>query len=279
MNIKTKLTLTIGILVAMIVLLVALSVVNLQILTATDPDSPAAGPGLQRALLWISIVGAACICVGIGIWLRLPASINKPIKEITNGIQEIANHNYEKRLDLNGNQEFAEVSKNFNRMAKRLEEYHASTLSEMMAAKKYMETIINSINEPIIGLNNEMEILFINDEALNVLNLKREEVIKRSAQEISMRNDLLRRLVRELIDIPSQKIRSDKTQKETLNKMAKKFNSKDYNIVSYQLEEKTVGEMTTYYVTMVIKSKKYNDEGMLLTLLQDFHDITVHRIE
>ena len=207
MNIKTKLTLTIGILVAMIVLLVALSVVNLQILTATDPDSPAAGPGLQRALLWISIVGAACICVGIGIWLRLPASINKPIKEITNGIQEIANHNYEKRLDLNGNQEFAEVSKNFNRMAKRLEEYHASTLSEMMAAKKYMETIINSINEPIIGLNNEMEILFINDEALNVLNLKREEVIKRSAQEISMRNDLLRRLVRELIDIPSQKIR------------------------------------------------------------------------
>ena len=216
MNIKTKLTLIIGILVAMIVLLVVLSVVNLQILTATDPDSPAAGPGLQRALLWISIVGAACICVGIGIWLRLPASINKPIKEITNGIQEIANHNYGKRLDLNDNQEFAEVSKNFNRMAKRLEEYHASTLSEMMAAKKYTETIINSINEPIIGLNNEMEILFINDEALNVLNLKREDVIRRSAQEISMRNDLLRRLVRELIDIPSQQTVDDKSKKEPL---------------------------------------------------------------
>lgn len=216
MNIKTKLTLIIGILVAMIVLLVVLSVVNLQILTATDPDSPAAGPGLQRALLWISIVGVACICVGIGIWLRLPASINKPIKEITNGIQEIANHNYGKRLDLNDNQEFAEVSKNFNRMAKRLEEYHASTLSEMMAAKKYMETIINSINEPIIGLNNEMEILFINDEALNVLNLKREDVIRRSAQEISMRNDLLRRLVRELIDIPSQQTVDDKSKKEPL---------------------------------------------------------------
>ena len=47
-----------------------------------------------------------------------------------------------------------------------------------------METIINSINEPIIGLNNDMEILFINDEALNVINLKREEVIKHSAQDI-----------------------------------------------------------------------------------------------
>ena len=60
----------------------------------------------------------------------------------------------------------------------------------------------------------------------------------------------------------------------------KNFNSKDYNNrILISLEEKTVGEMTTYYVTMVIKSKKYNDEGMLLTLLQDFHDITVHRIE
>lgn len=67
--------------------------------------------------------------------------------------------------------------------------------------------------------------------------------------------------------------------KETLNRMAKKFNSKEYNIVSYQLDEKRLGEVTTYYVTMVIKFKKYNDEGMLLTLLQDFSDITVHRLE
>ena len=123
MNIKTKLTLAIGILVSMIVLLVVLSVVNLQILTATEPDSPAAGPGLQRALWWITIVGVACICVGIGMWLRLPASINKPIKEIVKSIQEIADHHYEKRLNLGDSQEFIELSRNFNRMAQRLSDY------------------------------------------------------------------------------------------------------------------------------------------------------------
>ena len=41
MNIRTKLILSVGILAGMIILLVALSVVNLQILTATEPDSPA----------------------------------------------------------------------------------------------------------------------------------------------------------------------------------------------------------------------------------------------
>ena len=51
MNIRTKLILSVGILAGMIILLVALSVVNLQILTATEPDSPAAIPGLQRAFV------------------------------------------------------------------------------------------------------------------------------------------------------------------------------------------------------------------------------------
>ena len=81
------------------------------------------------------------------------------------------------------------------------------------------------------------------------------------------------------IGMKSSMVEFSTDNKETLNRMAKKFNSKEYNIVSYQLDEKTLGEMTTYYVTMVIKSKKYNDEGMLLTLLQDFSDITVHRLE
>ena len=49
MNIKAKIALTIGVLVSMIVLLVALSVANLQILTATEPDSCRSGiePGLD----------------------------------------------------------------------------------------------------------------------------------------------------------------------------------------------------------------------------------------
>ena len=199
MNIKTKLTVSIGVLVAMIVLLVSLSVTNLQILTATEPDSPAAEPGMNRALTWIMIIGGICICIGLWILFKIPNSINSPFKSLVKGILEIANHN-DAKLDLRGDKELEEVSKNFNRMAKRLKDYHNSTISDLMASKRYLETIINSINEPIVGLDNEQIILFINNEALNILNLKREDVIRKSAQEIAMRNDLLRRLVRGLIE-------------------------------------------------------------------------------
>lgn len=199
MNIKTKLILGIGMLAGMIILLVTLSVVNLQILTATEPDSPAAMPALERALLWISITGGICILTGLGLLYWLPRTISKPIKELKQGILEIANHNYEKRLDMINNEEFREVADSFNRMAERLTEYRASTLADILSAKKFIEAIVNSINDPIIGLNTERTILFVNEEALSVLNLKRKEVIRKSAEELSLKNDLLRRLIRELV--------------------------------------------------------------------------------
>lgn len=199
MNIKTKLLVGVGILVGMIVLLVTLSVVNLQILTATEPDSPAAMPGLQRALVWISITGGFCILSGLGLLFWLPRSINRPIRELTRGIMEIANYNYGKRLDLKGNEEFRKVAESFNSMAERLTEYRASTLADILSAKKFLEAIVNSMNDPIIGLNREREILFVNNEALNVLNLNRESVIRHSAEELALKNDLLRRLIRELV--------------------------------------------------------------------------------
>lgn len=67
--------------------------------------------------------------------------------------------------------------------------------------------------------------------------------------------------------------------KETLNRLSKTFHSKDFLIVSYQMNERQTGDTIVYHVTMIIKSKKSNDEGKLLAHLQDFADVTIHRIE
>ncbi|WP_455590563.1 ATP-binding protein [Bacteroides sp.] len=199
MNIRTKLFLGIGILAGLIILLVTISVVNLQILTVTEPDSPLAMPRLQSALIWVSVTGGICVLIGLTFLVWLPRSIDRPVKELTRGILEIANHNYGKRLDLKGNEEFRRVADSFNKMAEQLTKYRASTLADILSAKKFLEAIVNSINDPIIGLSREREILFINNEALNVLNLKRENVIRESAEELALKNDLLRRLIRELV--------------------------------------------------------------------------------
>ena len=210
MNIKTKLTLAIAILNAMIVLVMGLSIINLQILTETEPTSPLAGPALNRALIWVSCTGSICILIGLGILYRLPKVINDPLKQVSQSILEIANHNYDISLNLSGSKQFESMSKNFNRMVKRLRDYHNSTLADLKTSKRYLETIINAINEPIIGLDNDSRIIFINDEAMNILNLNHDDIKNRDAKDIAMRNDLLRRLMNGLTDGEMKDVKSDK---------------------------------------------------------------------
>lgn len=195
MTTKEKLSLSVGVLVSLIVALVALSVFSLQVLTATEPTSPVADYGLTRALSLLLVFGALSIAIGVWMLVKLPKTVTRPFQELTKGINEIANHNYDIELLLTGSREMEQLSSNFNRMARRLRDYHNSSLSKLKVSKKYIETIIDSIDEPIICLDYDQTLYFINNEALDILNLKREDVIGKSAQETALRNDLLRRLL------------------------------------------------------------------------------------
>lgn len=195
LSIKEKLTLAIGSLVTMIIGLVALSAISLQILTATEPGTPAAEYGLSRALALVIVFGLVCILIGLWIWLKLPASINKPFEELTHGMKEVADQHYDVSLHLKGSEAMRMLSDHFNGMVQRLNDYQNSSKSKLMTSKKYLETIINSIDEPIVCLDKNLTLLFINQEALSVLNISKEAVENQSAQEIALRNDLLRRLL------------------------------------------------------------------------------------
>lgn len=272
MNIKTKLTLSIAMLVSMIVLLVIISVINLETLTATEPDSPYAASGLERALWWIYIAGGICIAISVVLLLKLPGSINKPIGELKNGILEIANHHYDRRLHFEENEEFKEVAESFNRMAEKLTEYRASTLSDILSGKKYIEGIVNSITEPIIGLNNEKEILFINDEALNILNLKRENVIKQSAPELSLKNDLLRRLIRELVT-PENKEEKKEPLKIYADNKESYFQAQYIPIRSIETGEKETKEIGTVILLKNITEFKELDSAKTTFISTISHEL------
>ncbi|MGM9706233.1 MAG: ATP-binding protein [Prevotella sp.] len=195
MTTKEKLTLFVGILVSLIIGLVVLSVISLQILTATEPTSPVADYGLTRALTLLLLFGGLSIAVGVLMLIKLPGYITRPFQELTKGINEIANHNYDTQLHLHGGEAMEQLSANFNRMACRLRDYHNSSLSKLKVSKQYIETIIDSIDEPIVCLDDKLTLFFINNEALGILNLRREDAVGKSAQETAMRNDLLRRLL------------------------------------------------------------------------------------
>lgn len=154
--------------------------------------------GADGAVRWLTILSLLCVLLSAIFLIRFPAIILRPIDKLKQGITQIANHNYEERLDFGDNKEFGAVATSFNDMACKLSEYRRSSLDRLMAEKKRIEAIVNSLHEPIIGLDPERNILFMNNEAFSILNLKQENVIGRNATEIALNNDLLRRLIREV---------------------------------------------------------------------------------
>ena len=167
-------------------------------MTAIREKSRLAGTTAEDAMLRIAISAILCALIAFVLLIRFPQAVVRPIRELKKGIMEIANFHYDKRLDFSRNKEFRAVAESFNNMAEKLSEYQRSTLDDLMMAKKRIEAVVNSLHEPIIGLDPDKKILFMNDEAFTNLNLKPEEAVGRNATEVALNNDLLRRLIREL---------------------------------------------------------------------------------
>lgn len=159
----------------------------------------------ENTIFWVALTGTLCFLIAFVLLLNLPGSIANPIKELTRSIKQIADKNYSERVNFESHNEFGELAASFNAMAKKLEEYNSSNLAKLMMEKKRIETLINNMHDPVIGLDENMKIIFANEEALKITGLKQSEVIGRSSQELSVTNDLIRSLIQGLLSKENKK--------------------------------------------------------------------------
>lgn len=173
-----------------------LMLLNMQ---AIERKSEIAKQTANTATIMISIIGTFCFMLAFTLLINLPSNIANPIKELTKSVKEIAAKNYAERVHFEEHNEFGELAQSFNVMAEKLQEYNNSNLAKLMNEKKRIETLINNMNDPVIGMDENKKIIFINNEALKISGLKQADVIGKPAQEIAVHNDLIRSLIQDLI--------------------------------------------------------------------------------
>ncbi|MGV8963131.1 MAG: ATP-binding protein [Candidatus Saccharimonadaceae bacterium] len=154
----------------------------------------------ENAIIWIIITGGSCFLIAFVLLVKLPGNIANPILQLTESIRQIAIHNYNQRINLDSNTEFGNLAKSFNIMAEKLEEYSNSKLEKILKEKKRVETLINNMHDPVIGLDENKIIIFVNNEALKISGLTRNEIINKPIQDIAVENDLIRTLIVDLIN-------------------------------------------------------------------------------
>jgi len=165
---------------------------------AIQRKSKVAKTTADSSILWVSVAGTLCFLIALIMLFNLPGNVGNPIKELTTSIKEIAGQNYSKRVHFEKHNEFGELASAFNTMAEKLEEYKAGSLEKLMMEKKRIDTLINNMNDPVICLDENERVLFMNNVALKISGLIGENVIGRKVQDIAMQNDLIRELVQDL---------------------------------------------------------------------------------
>lgn len=171
-------------------------------LAAIDKKNQSAKASSDDAKTIITIILTLCVLTGMTFIYNFPSLVAGPVTKLTRGIRAIASKDYSERIHLERKDEFGELANAFNSMAEKLDEYEHSNLSKILFEKKRAETVINSLKDASIGMDDKGVVLFANQQVLQLLNLSEPEVIGQLQKDVEKRNDLFRFLINEQNVVP-----------------------------------------------------------------------------
>ncbi|MFP4093810.1 MAG: ATP-binding protein [Cyclobacteriaceae bacterium] len=125
---------------------------------------------------------------------RVPHEIVKPIIEVTEKIRRIARGDYQQQISVSSRNELRELGIAFNTMSIRLQEFEKLNIEEVQAQKSRMETIIRSMNDALIILDDQEKIILVNESGMQLIGLSEDKLIGSSLSALSAGNELLREL-------------------------------------------------------------------------------------
>jgi PAS domain S-box-containing protein len=149
----------------------------------------------KTAIIVVIAIDTFCVIIALIFLIKFPGYITNPVKALTEGIKEIADKNYKKRLQFTAKDEFWDLAQSFNQMAARLYDYENSNLAKIRFEQLRVETIVKNVTDAIIGFDENSNIIFANPVAVRLLGVREEGIIGRPAKEVAVENDLLAQLI------------------------------------------------------------------------------------
>jgi NtrC-family two-component system sensor histidine kinase KinB len=169
-----------------------IELLNMQAIVRKNDRAQAS---VNNATVLLGLTGTFTFLVLFSFSVNFPGFIADPLKKLVDGIREISQKNYNQSLNFSSNDEFADVATAFNEMTKRLKDWENSNLATVLSEKQRIDTIIEQMQDAIIGLNEKQEILFINTVAEDILNLQEQKVVGQLVTQFTATNDLFKSII------------------------------------------------------------------------------------
>ena len=97
-------------------------------------------------------IGAVMVALVLGLVLSamLTQRLLRPLSQLSHAIKSLGEGNFNARANLQGNDELAQLARDFNAMADRLAQYRNSSLGELLQAQLAMQAAIDSLPDPVV---------------------------------------------------------------------------------------------------------------------------------
>jgi two-component system, NtrC family, sensor histidine kinase KinB len=117
-------------------------------------------------------VAFAALVLGLFVSMLLTRRMLQPVSALSEATRKIGEGNFDTRARVRGNDELAQLARDFNAMAGRLAEYRKSSLGELLQAHLSMQAAIDSLPDPVAIFGIEGNLQNVNQAAESLLGLR-----------------------------------------------------------------------------------------------------------
>ncbi|TDN40446.1 HAMP domain-containing protein [Hymenobacter sp. UV11] len=141
--------------------------------------------------------------LGLGFVASVPEAAVQPLRKLSAALAHATARDFAATIPQESQDEFGAVAQAFNKMLSELRAYRSSTAAELLTARNRAASIINTLDEGLLVLDENRHILLANPVMCELLGLPPDKLVGRPAAIVRLENDLFQTLLQPL-DAPNR---------------------------------------------------------------------------
>jgi PAS domain S-box-containing protein len=138
---------------------------------------------------------AAGTVVGITMMVRLPRMVVRPLHRLAVDMERVAGPGPAPRVAVGRHDEVGSVAAAVNRVLSQAQDQRRATLAELFTERNRMDSLVRSLDEGLLLLDEQNTIVLANPVACDLLGLAPTDLLGKSADAVAARNGLLREML------------------------------------------------------------------------------------